>query len=229
MSSSRDSCAKYVLVGTHNLQYYRNLFSYFTLYNISVDHQLWHHLTVIDEATGSGSGSVKSTIVTKIRPFMIFMIATTIGAAIASCMQVLGVIGLVSADAAPLNPSDPASAPEYFTAARHASFDLFAPVLAFVYSCCLHYAWKSRSSAEAALASPRASKSLRSARQSALILNVEASASAHGGGANEDSSAAAGVHSVWLEQTSLAATGTSSIRSDDEKDAPVQVVGNSSE
>ena len=142
--------------------------------------QLRHHVTVIDEATGSGSGSVKSTIVTKIRPFMIFMFATTIGAAAASLVQVLAVIDLVSADTDPANPNTP----EYFSATRYATFDLFAPVTVFVFSCALYYAWKTRPSAEAALAAPLLPKSHRSARQSAPISSVEAAARVNGDGAN---------------------------------------------
>ncbi len=155
------------------------------------------------------------------------MFALTIGAAAASLVQVLGVIGLISADAAPSNadPSNP-NTPEYFSAARYANFDLFAPVTVFVFSCALYYAWKSRSSLDTAPSAPLAPKSLRSARQSALISNVEAAATVNGDGANDDSSAAT-VHSVWLEQKS--STGAGSSRSGDDRDAPVQVVGTSSD
>ncbi len=191
-------------------------------------YQLWNHLTRIDEA--SGSSSVRSSIVAKIRPFMIFMIALSIGAAAASLVQVLAVIALISADAAPSNsdPSNP-DTPEYFSAARYANFDLFAPVTVFVYSCAIYYAWKPRPGVDAALSTPLAPKSLRSARQTALISSVETSpsspASSHGGdGANDDSIAAAAIESVWLEQTAFAGADSKS-RHDGETDAPVQVVG----
>ena len=96
--------------------------------------QLWRHLAMIESSTGPNSN--RTSIVEKIRPFLIFMVANVVCGLAAAVLQAIRAFFMISQFSA-LTQS-----PDYYTAEHYAFFDVFAPVRAIIYAVSIYYAWK---------------------------------------------------------------------------------------
>jgi hypothetical protein len=98
--------------------------------------QLWRHLAVIEDSTGLSSN--RASIVKKIRPFLLFMVANVVCGLAAAVLQANRAIVMCSQFTAPTQDS------AYFTADHYAFFDVFAPVRVIIYAVSIYFAWKPR-------------------------------------------------------------------------------------